>query len=89
MGPSRNLTNAAWRKSSYSGDSGGECVECATLGEATWTKSSYSGSSGGDCVEVAACPAAVAVRDSKNPEGPALTVAAATFAAFVEFAAEN
>ncbi|NUL02136.1 DUF397 domain-containing protein [Streptomyces lunaelactis] len=89
MGTNQDLTNKTWRKSSYSGTSGGECVECATLGEATWTKSSYSGTSGGDCVEVAACPAAVAVRDSKNPEGPALTVAAATFAAFVEFTATN
>ncbi|MER5951257.1 DUF397 domain-containing protein [Streptomyces sp. NPDC001904] len=26
------LENAAWRKSSYSGDSGGDCVECAPLG---------------------------------------------------------
>nr|WP_237551488.1 DUF397 domain-containing protein [Streptomyces sp. SID8367] len=26
------LENAAWRKSSYSGDSGGQCIECAHLG---------------------------------------------------------
>ncbi|MFI1400039.1 DUF397 domain-containing protein [Streptomyces sp. NPDC020681] len=89
MQTNQKLTGALWRKSSYSGDTGGDCVECATLGNATWTKSSYSGDSGGECVEVAACPAAVAVRDSKNPEGPAFTVAAATFAAFVEFAAKN
>ncbi|WP_030161709.1 DUF397 domain-containing protein [Streptomyces sp. NRRL S-244] len=83
MGTSQNLTNAVWRKSSYSGNTGGECVECAPLGTAAWRKASYSGSNGGECVEVAAQPCLVAVRDSKNPEGPALTVAPAAFAAFV------
>ena len=39
-------------------------------------KSSFSGSSGGNCVEVAIADARFAVRDSKNPEGPVLTVAA-------------
>ncbi|MFF1409857.1 DUF397 domain-containing protein [Streptomyces sp. NPDC058289] len=29
MGTSQNLTNAVWRKSSYSGNTGGECVEIA------------------------------------------------------------
>lgn len=39
----------------------------------TWRKSSYSGSNGGNCVEVARVPApSVAVRDSKDPEGPRL-----------------
>ncbi|MGW0394252.1 DUF397 domain-containing protein [Streptomyces sp. NPDC003042] len=79
----RDLTGARWRKSSYSGDTGGECVECAPLGAAAWRKASYTGSSGGDCVEVAAQPCRVAVRDSKNPDGPAFTVAPAAFAAFV------
>lgn len=53
------------------------------LGGAAWQKSSYSGDTGGDCVEVAAQPCLVAVRDSKNPEGPAFTVSPAAFAAFV------
>lgn len=53
MATNLNMTGAIWRKSSYSGDTGGECVECAPLGSASWRKSSYSGSSGGDCVEVA------------------------------------
>ncbi|MFD7555076.1 DUF397 domain-containing protein [Streptomyces sp. NPDC059835] len=48
-----------------------------------WRKSSYSGSNGGECVEVAAQPREVAVRDSKNPDGPAFTVAPEAFAAFV------
>jgi hypothetical protein len=38
-----------------------------------WRKSSYSGSNGGNCVEVADnLPAAVAVRDSKDPDGTVL-----------------
>ncbi|WP_030171236.1 DUF397 domain-containing protein [Spirillospora albida] len=48
----------------------------------TWRTSSYSGSSGGECVEVAASAPAVAVRDSKNPDGPMLTFDAETWAAF-------
>jgi hypothetical protein len=43
------------------------------IDRAQWRKSSYSGSNGGGCVEVAGNPPdAVAVRDSKDPEGPAL-----------------
>lgn len=76
------LTGAQWRKSSYSGTSGGECVECATLNGAAWRKSSYSGG-GGDCVEVADLPHLIAIRDSKRPEGAALTVSPAAFTAFV------
>ncbi|MFF2223013.1 DUF397 domain-containing protein [Streptomyces globisporus] len=51
-----------------------------------WYRSSYSGN-GGQCVEVATNLAAphgiVPVRDSKNVTGPALTVPAAAFSAFV------
>ncbi|MGA5203234.1 DUF397 domain-containing protein [Streptomyces variegatus] len=32
MASSKDLTNARWRKSSYSGNTGGECVEVADLG---------------------------------------------------------
>ncbi|MET8183864.1 DUF397 domain-containing protein [Streptomyces sp. NPDC005336] len=78
------LTGARWRKSSYSGDTGGQCVECAALGGATWRKSSYSGHDGGDCVEVAAIPShQVAIRDSKNPHGPTLLLPPAAFADFI------
>ncbi|MEU7553844.1 DUF397 domain-containing protein [Streptomyces sp. NPDC044571] len=48
-----------------------------------WRKSSYSGDTGGQCVEVAAQPCLVAVRDSKNPDGPVFTVSPAAFSAFV------
>ena len=55
-------------KASYSGDNGGACVEVGV-----WRKASRSGGNGGECVEVAATPnALVAVRDSKNPDGPRL-----------------
>ncbi|MFI6515239.1 DUF397 domain-containing protein [Spirillospora sp. NPDC050679] len=49
-----------------------------------WRTSSYSGSSGGECVEVAASARAVAVRDSKNPDGAMLTFDGATWAAFTK-----
>ncbi|MCX4509343.1 DUF397 domain-containing protein [Streptomyces sp. NBC_01619] len=88
---SRNsrLTGARWRKSSYSSDQGGSCVECAPLGAAAWRKSSYSGDTGGDCVEIAEAPHLVAVRDSKVPDGPHLTLTPAAFTAFVEAAARD
>ncbi len=89
MGTSRNLTNARWRKSSYSGNTGGDCIECAPLGAAAWRKSSYSGTTGGDCVEVATQPCRIAVRDSKNPGSPAFTVAPSAFAAFVAAAVDG
>jgi hypothetical protein len=37
-----------------------------------WRKSSKSDNTGGQCVEVADLAAAVAVRDSKDPDGPKL-----------------
>ncbi|MCY0942527.1 DUF397 domain-containing protein [Streptomyces antarcticus] len=83
MGTGLDLTSVQWRKSSYSGTTGGECVECAPLGGAAWQKSSYSGDTGGNCVEVAAQSCRIAVRDSKNPGGPAFTVAPAAFSEFV------
>jgi Domain of unknown function (DUF397) len=46
------------------------------LVQAEWRKSSYSNGNGGACVEVARnLPGAVAVRDSKDPEGPNLAFA--------------
>ncbi len=54
------------------------------LNVVTWRKSSYSGDDGGDCIEVApGFPGLVPVRDSKNPEGPALVFPAAAWQAFV------
>ncbi|WP_371483589.1 DUF397 domain-containing protein [Kitasatospora sp. NBC_00315] len=47
-----------------------------------WQKSSYSGANG-DCVELAEAGTVSYVRDSKDPEGPALLFAAEAWAAFV------
>jgi len=47
-----------------------------------WRKSSYSGASGDNCVEVAESPNAIAVRDSKDPEGPKLMFGRAAFSVF-------
>jgi hypothetical protein len=54
------------------------------LSAATWRKSSRSNGNGGNnCVEVAFLDKDVAVRDSKNPDGPAVFFAAAQWVAFV------
>ena len=51
---------------------------------APWRKSSYSGSAGGACIEVAdGLAGVVPVRDSKDPEGPALVFPADAWSAFV------
>lgn len=73
------MSTLAWFKSSYSGESGGACLEVAL----EWRKSSHSGDAGGQCIEVAACPAAVHVRDSKDTTRPALTFTPDQWSAFV------
>ncbi|CAM5516337.1 hypothetical protein SATRM34S_03942 [Streptomyces atroolivaceus] len=54
-----------------------------------WFKSSYSSEQGGACLEVATHPTAVHVRDSKDPEGPTVTVAPTAWSAFAAFAARS
>ncbi len=57
----------------------------ADLSRAVWQKSSYSGSNGGQCVEVARnLHGIVAVRDSKDPDGPRLVVTAGEWRAFID-----
>jgi hypothetical protein len=77
-----DLTRAAWRKSSYSTDT--NCVEVALTG-AVWRKASFSANAG-NCVEVARNvpgePGIVAIRDSKNPDGPNLIITAAAWRQF-------
>lgn len=52
---------------------------------AAWRKSTYSDGGGGDCLELADnIPGIVPVRDSKNPDGPALLFRPAAWAVFVE-----
>ncbi|WP_405586523.1 DUF397 domain-containing protein [Streptomyces sp. NBC_01190] len=55
------------------------------LSAAEWRKSSYSdGAQAGSCVEVAdGFQGVVPVRDSKDPEGPALLFPAASWSAFI------
>jgi hypothetical protein len=64
-----------WRTGSYSAESGA-CVEVG------WRTSSYSAESGG-CVEVAPVPDRVLVRDSKDPDGPALAVPPSAWRTFL------
>ena len=57
----------------------------ADVTHAVWRKSSYSSGNGGACVEVARnLPNIVAVRDSKNPEGPALVFTPQEWRAFLD-----
>ncbi|MET9557395.1 DUF397 domain-containing protein [Streptomyces sp. NPDC006645] len=55
-----------------------------SLSGADWFKSSYSNDHGGQCVEGARLPGgAMAVRDSKNPHGPAFTLTGNAWTAFI------
>jgi hypothetical protein len=57
----------------------------ADLSRALWRKSSRSGSNGGNCVEVATnVPGIVAVRDSKDPNGPTLAFDPEAWTAFTK-----
>jgi hypothetical protein len=82
-----DLSNARWRKSTYSGGDGGEdCVEVAYdfLGAARWRKSTYSNGEGGNCVEVTdGVPGVVPVRDSKVHDGPAIVFGSAAWTEFI------
>lgn len=62
-----DLTDAVWRKSSYS-NGNMNCVEVTFA----WRKSSYSNGEL-NCVEVARADRITAVRDSKHPAGPVLS----------------
>jgi hypothetical protein len=51
---------------------------------ADWRKSSRSDMSGPNCVEVAVVGQAVAVRDSKDPDGPILVFSVHDWTAFID-----
>ncbi|MEI5131386.1 DUF397 domain-containing protein [Streptomyces libani] len=74
-----------WTKSSYSDANGGDCVEFTR--DLTWTKSSHSDANGGQCLEFSRAltepHGLVPVRDSKDPDGPALIFAAGDWSSFV------
>jgi hypothetical protein len=60
------------------------------LENAIWRKASYSSGNGGACVEVARnLPGVVAVRDSKDPSGPALTFTPDQWRAFLSSARDG
>ncbi|MBW8483459.1 DUF397 domain-containing protein [Actinomadura parmotrematis] len=65
---------STWRKGSRSFNNGGDCVEVAGLPHSgsEWHKSSHSYDNGGQCVEVARLTPAIALRDSKDPDGAKL-----------------
>lgn len=71
----------AWFKSSYSDGTGTNCVELAP--EQAWFKSSYSDGTGQNCVEAAHLTPGIAIRDSKNPTGPALLLPASAWTPFL------
>ncbi|SHG97644.1 protein of unknown function [Streptoalloteichus hindustanus] len=59
------------------------------LSDAKWRKSSRSSGQNGQCVEVASVAEIAAVRDSKNPTGPALVFTQPAFEAFVDAVKEG
>jgi hypothetical protein len=66
-----------FRKSSYSGGSGGNCVEVGN----DWRKASYSGGQGGNCVEVAS-NGTILVRDTTDRDGATLKIPASAWENF-------
>ncbi|KIH96402.1 toxin [Streptomonospora alba] len=68
-----------WKKSTYSGGNGGDCIEVA----ANWRKSSYSGGVHQDCVEVAESPQQVHIRDTKHRDAGYLSLPAVEWSAFL------
>jgi hypothetical protein len=56
------------------------------LSAAPWRKSSHSDNNGGNCIEAALgfIAGAVPVRDSKDPQGPALIFDTNAFGSFVQ-----
>jgi hypothetical protein len=68
-----DLSNANWRKSSYTGSNGGNCVEVAEL----------TGVADGPTHKIDNAEL-IAVRDSKNPDGPKLFFVPAEWDAFLE-----
>jgi len=53
------------------------------LARTKWRKSSHSGHDGGECVEVAPLNGMIAVRDSKNPAQPALSIRRSTWSTLI------
>ncbi|MEV6811066.1 DUF397 domain-containing protein [Micromonospora sp. NPDC051296] len=58
-------------------------MDAPDLGDVTWRKSTRSGANG-NCLEAADLQHMIAIRDSKDPGGPALIFTTGGWAAFVE-----
>ncbi|WP_046468086.1 DUF397 domain-containing protein [Allosalinactinospora lopnorensis] len=69
----------AWRKSSYSQNSGGNCVEVAV----PWRKSSYSTGGSANCVECRTEHERVLVRDTRHRRVGHLDFSAAAWTRFL------
>ncbi|MEV4187115.1 DUF397 domain-containing protein [Streptosporangium canum] len=67
-----DLSRAEWRKSSFSGNNGGDCVEVAELKDVT-----------GGLGHKAGHTDLIAVRDSKDPDGPKLFFTPTEWDAFI------
>ncbi|WP_434739285.1 DUF397 domain-containing protein [Micromonospora sp. SH-82] len=63
-------------------------MNASDLGAVTWRTSTRSGANG-NCVEVAQLTNAVALRDSKDPSGPALVFMSREWVAFIEGAKDG
>lgn len=57
-------------------------MSTSNVSDVRWRKSSRSGHQGGECVEVADLAPMVAVRDSKDPDGPKLAFGSAAWQTF-------
>lgn len=78
---SPDMSRARWRKSTRS-NNGGDCVEITALDAAAWRKSTRS-NNGGACVEIAGTNHVIAVRDSKDPDGPHLDFSPQEWRSFI------
>jgi hypothetical protein len=55
----------------------------AAASSPSWRTANYSANGGGNCVEIGTVDSVVAVRDSKDPDGPRLVFAPEEWQAFV------
>jgi hypothetical protein len=54
------------------------------LSSLLWRKATRSADNGGHCVEVASTPSTILIRDSKDPEGPKLSMTHRDFRRFTD-----
>lgn len=91
------MIDTRWRKSTYSGNQGGNCLEVmvwckssysgnqegACVEVASWHRSSYSDQSGGECVEAATLNPHIGIRDSKDLAQGVLTTTPTSWSALL------